>query len=109
MPAPATLSRTAGIILSWQVTDSTLPLTVRLNDRRSGSLVSWASNRYIVRIGATSGVTSFAEPVAAGTNFLCTGAPPSGIIPAQGAAYLCKTCVGWWQKRPTAKYRDSSR
>ena len=91
-----TLPRTGAantITLSWQVSDSTLPLTFRLIDRRNGNpifgstILQWYTGAYTVRIGATSGSTIFSE-----TNFRC-GATTAATT-SQGALSNCKTCVG---------------
>ena len=87
----ATLSKTAdAIVLSWLVTDSTLPLTVRLNDRRSGTVFAFSGNYYVVRIGATSGVASFVDADGA-ASFQCTGGTGTPLV--QSTPYLCRTCV----------------
>ena len=48
-------------MFSWYAVDSTLPLTVRLDDRRTGAFIAYSGNRYTVRIGATDAVSASAD------------------------------------------------
>ena len=84
MPGVSNLGTGATNTYSWLAVDSTLPFTVRINDRRTGIPFVWTSNSYIVRIGATSGVSGFVE-----NRFTCP-AGQSGAL-AQPAPGLCRT------------------
>ena len=79
-----TLSRGSTITYSWLAVDSTLPFTLRLNDRRTGVAFSWSSNNYIVRIGSTTGVSAFSDG-----RFLCPAGFSSGL--SQPSPGLCRT------------------
>ena len=83
MPGVSNLDAGATNTYSWLTVDSTLPFTVRINDRRTGSY-AWTSNYYVVRIGATSGVSGFVE-----NRFQC----PAGtsIAFSQPGPGLCRT------------------
>ena len=83
MPGTGGFPRGTTRTYSWRVVDSTLPHTVRINDRRTGTLFIWSGNYYVVKIGATSGVTSFTDG-----RFQC-----SGTATSRGNPYTCRTCV----------------
>ena len=80
MPTASTYARGITFNFSWYAVDSTLPFTLRLDDRRTGSLVSWSGNRYTVRIGATSAVRTISD-----NSFLCGTSSTS-----QGSLYSCR-------------------
>ena len=84
MPGVVTLNRGTTATFSWYAVDSTLPFTVRINDRRAGAGFVWTSNFYVIRIGATLSVSSFIE-----NRFQC----PAGqsFSPSQPAPGLCRT------------------
>ena len=84
MPGVSTLNRGSTITYSWYAVDSTLPFTVRINDRRTGIAFAWSSNYYIVRVGATAGVSGFVE-----NRFQCP-AGNSGALSQPGPG-LCRT------------------
>lgn len=49
------------LTFSWQMVDSTLPLTFTLQDKKTGALFVYSGNKYLVRIGATSAVAAYSE------------------------------------------------
>jgi hypothetical protein len=83
MPGTGGFPRGQTRTYSWRVVDSTLPHTVRINDRRTGTFIVWSGNYYVVRIGATAGVTAYSDG-----RFQC-----SGTTTSRGNPSLCRTCV----------------
>ena len=82
MPGVVTLNRGTTANFSWYAVDSTLPITVRINDRRTGVSFTWTGNRYTVRIGANSAVSANQDG-----QFQCLPASAT----TQGNPILCKT------------------
>ena len=82
MPGVVTLNRGTTATFSWYAVDSTLPFTVNLNDRRTGTFIVWNGNRYTVRIGATTTFNAHQDG-----QFQCLPASAT----TQGNPILCKT------------------
>ena len=82
MPGVVTLNRGTTANFSWYAVDSTLPITVRINDRRTGVSFTWTGNRYTVRIGANSAVSAYQDG-----QFQCS---PGNSV-SQGNPSVCRT------------------
>jgi len=62
MPGTADYDASSTYTFSWFVVDSTLPLTLRLNDRRTGNaFIGFSGNKYTIKIGAINAPTVFLE------------------------------------------------
>ena len=67
-------------MFSWFASNSYLPFNLRLDDRRTGALIAFSGNRYIVRIGATAAVSAYQDG-----EFQC-----GSFSTSRGSQYNCR-------------------